>query len=98
MEKEIVLSPDETLEYIKKNVNVHDTIELSYNRVYAPGEVLGVDMENNFGEDELMISVHLSGDLVCDVVSVNLHKIKDDLLEVRHITDEQDLTVVVEDN
>ena len=37
MEEEIFLKADETIEYIKDNVEMHDILEISYNRIYAPG-------------------------------------------------------------
>jgi hypothetical protein len=96
-EEEIILKPDEALDYIKSQVEVHDTLELSYNRVYAPGEVLNIDIEEDWGEEALMVSIHLSGDLVNDVVRVNMNNIKNDLLEVRHVTSKKDVTIVIED-
>ncbi|KZX15562.1 DUF2097 domain-containing protein [Methanobrevibacter filiformis] len=98
MEDEIFVKPDEALDYIKNNVKKHDTLELSYNRVYAPGEVLGVEVEEDWGEESLMVSIHLSGDLVNDVVRVNMNNIKDDLLEVRHLNNEKEVILVVEDD
>jgi hypothetical protein len=97
IEEEIFLKPNETLKYIESNVNPHDTLELSYNRVYAPGEVLGVEIEDDFGEDAIIVTLHLSGDLVNDVVRVNMNDIIGDLLEIRHINDKKDVTVVVQD-
>ncbi|MDR1819205.1 MAG: DUF2097 domain-containing protein [Methanobrevibacter sp.] len=96
-EEEIFLSPDDTLNYIKNHVKKHDTLELSYNRVYAPGEVLDITIEDDWGDEALIVSIHLSGELVSDVVRVNMENIKNDLLEIRHITDKKDVTVVVED-
>ncbi|MBZ9571458.1 DUF2097 domain-containing protein [Methanobrevibacter sp. TMH8] len=97
MKEEIVLKPDEALEYVKSNVKKEDILELSYNRVFAPGEVLDVMVEKEFEEEEVIISLHLNGDLVNDVVRVNLNNIKDDLLEIGHITDEKETIIVIED-
>lgn len=96
MNEEIILNPDETLNYIKNNVKERDILELSYNRVFAPGEVLDIAIEEDF-EEELIVSLHLNGDLVNDVVRVNLNNIKDDLLEVCHKTDKNETIIVVED-
>jgi hypothetical protein len=96
IEQEIFLNPDETLDYIKKHVKNHDTLELSYNRIYAPGEVLDISTEDDWGEEVLMVSIHLNGDLVNDVVRVNMNNIKNDLLEVRHLNKDQDTIIVVE--
>lgn len=97
MKEEIILKPDKALEYVKLNVKKEDVLELSYNRVFAPGEVLDVMVEENFGEEEVIVSIHLNGDLVNDVVRVNLNDIKDDLLEIGHINDEKETIIVIED-
>ena len=39
MIEEVEMSFDEALEYVKTKVNVGDVLELSYNRIFAPGEV-----------------------------------------------------------
>ncbi|MDR2873271.1 MAG: DUF2097 domain-containing protein [Methanobrevibacter sp.] len=96
IEKEIFLTPDETLNYIKDNVKNHEILELSYNRIYAPGEVLDISVEEDWGDEVLMVSIHLNGDLVNDVVRVNMNNIKNDLLEVRHITKNQDTIINVQ--
>jgi len=96
MKEEIILSPDKALKYIKLNVKKEDILELSYNRVFAPGTVLDLIVEEEFGEENLIVSLHLNGYLVNDVVKVNLNNIKDDLLEIGHITDEKETIIVVE--
>ncbi|HTX60985.1 MAG TPA: DUF2097 domain-containing protein [Methanobacterium sp.] len=98
MEEEIILKPDEVIEYIKENVEDHDIIEISYNRIYAPGTVLGVMLEDNFGEENLILRIHLNGELVNDTVEVNIHSIKDDLIEIRHTQGDRLITILVEDN
>ena len=42
MAEELVMTVDEAIEYVRNNVNVGDTLEISYNRIFAPGEVLSV--------------------------------------------------------
>lgn len=96
-ETEIVLSPDDALDYIKDNVKVHDTLEISYNRIYAPGEVLGMDLEDEEGNDAFELSLKLSGDLVNDTVLIDMYQLKDDILELRHENEEQITVVVVEE-
>ncbi|MDR2967198.1 MAG: DUF2097 domain-containing protein [Methanobacteriaceae archaeon] len=97
MNEEIVLNPDEVLNYVKLNVKEEDTLEISYNRIFAPGEVLDVKVEEEFGDELIIISLHLNGELVNDVVEINLNDIKDDLLEICHITDEKKTIIVIED-
>ena len=96
MSEEIFLKPDEALNYVKLNVKQEDTLELSYNRVFAPGEVLDVRVEEEFGEEIIKLSLQLNGELVNDVVEINLNDIKDDLIEMCHITGEKETIIVLE--
>lgn len=85
--KEIVLNPDEIIEYVRNEVSVDDIFELSYNRVFAPGVVIGVQEED---EDEdssegLILSLQLTGELVSDAVDIDMHKLKDEIIEIYHI-------------
>lgn len=97
MEEEIILKTDEVIEYLKDNLEEHDTLELSYNRIYAPGTVLGISMEDIDGEESLLIRLHLNGELVNDTVEVNIHAIKDDIIEIRHTKGEESIVIVVEE-
>ena len=42
MVKEIQMAADDAINYIRDNVQIRDTLELSYNRIFAPGEVLNI--------------------------------------------------------
>jgi hypothetical protein len=95
MEKEITLKAEEVIEYIKTNVEHHDTIEISYNRIYAPGTVLGIEEDVIDGEEALNLTIHLNGEIVNDTVEVNMHAIKDDILEIRHTRGEKSTVIVV---
>ena len=46
MVKEVEMTFDETVEYVRNNVYVGDVFEISYNRIFAPGEVLGLTEED----------------------------------------------------
>ena len=46
MAEEIQMSTDEAIEYVRNNVQIRDTLELSYNRIFAPGEVLNIIEED----------------------------------------------------
>ncbi|WP_321423151.1 DUF2097 domain-containing protein [uncultured Methanobacterium sp.] len=94
MEEETFLKAEEIIDYIRDNVKTHDTLEISYNRIYAPGEVLGVEMQEEYGEEFLEVTLHLNGDLVNQVVRINMHAIKDDLIEIRH-THGEELKVIM---
>ncbi|OWT33103.1 hypothetical protein BGI41_04125 [Methanobrevibacter sp. 87.7] len=93
MEKEIKMTPDEAVEYIRNNVNVGDTLELSYNRIFAPGEVLGVVSEDSETGEGLRVNLQLNGDILNQNIEVDFKEIKDEIVEIRHITDEDDITI-----
>ena len=94
MEEEIFLKAEDIIDYVRDNVKTHDILEISYNRIYAPGEVLGAEIEEEYGEEFLEVTLHLNGDLVNQIVRINMHAIKDDLIEIRH-TQGEELKVLV---
>lgn len=97
MENEITLNSQELIDYVKNEVKQYDILEISYNRLFMPGEVL--DLEINDGEDEsLNLLLQLKGDLLNDTVRIDLVDIKDDIVEIRHIKNEDELIIIaVED-
>jgi len=97
MEEEIILKADDTIDYLKDNVETHDILEISYNRIYAPGEVLGLQMEEEHGEEFLELTLHLNGELVNQTVKINMHAIKDDLIEIIHVQGDESKVIIVED-
>ena len=46
MVEEIQMTFDEAVEYIRNNVEVGDVLEVSYNTIFAPGDVLGITEED----------------------------------------------------
>lgn len=98
MEKEITLNTEEVVHYVKNEVEQHDTLEISYNRIYVPAEVLDIEHK---GEDEiesLNLLLQLKGELLSDTVELDLVQIKDDIIEIRHInSDEREVIIVVEE-
>ncbi len=93
MEKEINLKSDEALDYIKNNVENYDTLEISFNRIFVPGEVLDIDANE---EESLKLLIQMNGELVNDTVEIDLVRIKDDILEIRHIKDDESILIVVD--
>jgi hypothetical protein len=93
MENEIVLNTNEVVEYVKNEVKQYDILEISYNRIFVPGEVL--DIEHDEEEDSLNLLLQLQGELLRDTVQLDLVQIKDDILEIRHIKSEDELIVIV---
>ena len=98
MEKEITMDCDAAIEYIKNNVKTYDNIELSYNRVYTPGEVISVETECLKDRETCSVMVQVQGDTLNSTIEVDLEEVKDDLIEIRHTPKgQEDVTVIVID-
>ena len=93
MVREIKMSADEAIEYVRNNVQIRDILEISYNRIFAPGEVLNIISEDEETGEGLRVSLQLTGEILNQAVDVDFNEIKDDLLELRHIKDGK-ITVV----
>lgn len=87
MVREIKMSADEAIEYVRNNVQIRDILEISYNRIFAPGEVLNIISEDEETGEGLRVSLQLTGEILNQAVDVDFNEIKDDLLELRHIKD-----------
>jgi hypothetical protein len=98
MEKEINLNADAAIEYIKSNVKNYDVLEISYNRVFIPGDVLDITAEENDGIKSLRLLIQMNGETIKQTVEMDLVEIKDDLVEIRHITEEESTVLVIEEN
>ena len=95
MIEEVEMSFDEALEYVKTKVNVGDVLELSYNRIFAPGEVLGFNEEDDMTGEGFRVSLQLNGEILNQSIEIDFDEIKDDLIEMRHITDDKELVVEI---
>ena len=95
MIEEVEMSFDEALEYVKTKVNVGDVLELSYNRIFAPGEVLGFTEEDDMNGEGFRVSLQLNGEILNQSIEIDFDEIKDDLIEMRHITDDKELVVEI---
>ena len=97
MVKEIQMDPDDIIEYVRNNVKVDDIFELSYNRVFAPGTVLGLTPEDEETGEGLILSLQLNGELLNQAVDIDLHKVKDEIIEFRHMPGgDEDKLIIVE--
>lgn len=97
--KELRMEPDEIIEYVRENVKKDDIFELAYNRIFAPGVVLGLTEEDEETGEGLRIGLQLTGKVLSDSVEIDLHKLKDEIVEIRHIPtgdpdDEENLVVI----
>ena len=98
MEKEINLNAEEAIEYVKSNVKNYDVLEISYNRVFVPGEVLDVSEVENEGIKSLRLLIKMNGKTIKQTVELDLVEMKDDLVEIRHITGEESTVLVIEED
>ena len=97
MVEEIQMDPDDIIEYVRNNVKVDDIFELSYNRVFAPGTVLGLTPEDEETGEGLILSLQLNGELLNQAVDIDLHKVKDEIIEFRHMPGgDEDKLIIVE--
>lgn len=87
------MSAEEAIEYVRENVQIRDILEISYNRIFAPGEVLNIISEDEETGEGLRVSLQLNGEILNQVVDVDFNEIKDDLLELRHIKGDK-ITIV----
>lgn len=87
------MSAEEAIEYVRENVQIRDILEISYNRIFAPGEVLNIISEDEETGEGLRVSLQLNGEILNQVVDLDFKEIKDDLLELRHIKGDK-ITIV----
>lgn len=57
--KNIELTTEEAINYLKENVKIHDGIEIAYDRIFAEGEVLNMDFSEYFGKPGFKMLVSL---------------------------------------
>ena len=95
MAEELLMSVDDAIEYVRNNVKVGDTLEISYNRIFAPGEVLGITEEDEMTGEGLRVAMQLTGEILNQSIEVDFNEIGEDLIEMRHITDEKELIIEI---
>jgi hypothetical protein len=96
MAEEILMSVDEAIEYVRNNVKVGDTLEISYNRIYAPGEVLGITEEDEETGEGLRVNLQLNGEILNQAVEIDFKEIYDDLLEMNHISGDKEVIIEID--
>ena len=95
MVEEIQMTCDDAIEYIRNNVKVKDILEVSYNRIYAPGEVLGITEEDEETGEGLRVAMQLNGEILNQSIEIDFKQIADDLIEMRHIHDDEELIIEI---
>ncbi|MDR3291094.1 MAG: DUF2097 domain-containing protein [Methanobrevibacter sp.] len=97
MVKEMKMDCDLAIEYIMNNVKENDRLELSYNRVFTPGEVLNIDNSHYNGKNGAKVLIHVLEGSSSSTVEVDLEEIKDDLIEINHIPKNGEEVVILID-
>lgn len=93
MVEEVEMTLEEAVEYVRNKVFVGDVLEVSYNRIFAPGEVLGITEEDEVTGEGLRIGLQLTGEILNQSVEIDLKEIGDDLLEMRHVHDGNEVVI-----
>lgn len=95
MVEEIEMTLEEAIEYVRNNVKVRDILEISYSRIFAPGEVLGITEEDEVTGEGLRVGLQLTGEILNQCIEVDFNEIGEDLIEMRHIQDDKELVIEV---
>ena len=96
MVEEISMNVDDAIEYVRNNVNVGDTLEISYYRIFAPGEVLSVLEEDEETGEGVRVNLQLNGEILNQAVEIDFNEIYDDLLEMNHITEDKEVIIEID--
>ena len=96
MVEEVQMTLEEAIEYVRNNVEVGDVLEISYNRIFAPGEVLGITEEDEETGEGLRVNMQLNGEILNQAVEIDFKEIYDDLLEMVHITEDKETVIEID--
>ena len=95
--KELELTTMDAVSYLKENVEIHDRIEISYNRIFAEGEVLNVDFSEYFGKPGFRLLVSLDESALGATIEIDVYDVEEDIIEFIHYPkngEEVEVTVV----
>ena len=82
--KELELTTPEAVNYLKENLKIHDVLEISYNRIFAEGEVLNVDFSKYFGEPGFKLLISLDESDLGAIVEIDVYEVEEDIIEFVH--------------
>lgn len=82
--KNLELTTQDAVKYLKENLEIHDKIEISYNRIFAEGEVLNVDFSEYFGKPGFKILVSLDESDLGATVEIDVYEVEEDIIEFVH--------------
>jgi hypothetical protein len=92
--KELKLTTQEAVSYLKENLEIHDKIEISYNRIFAEGEILNVDFSEYFGEPGFRLMVSLDESDLGATIEIDVYEVEEDIIEFVHYPKDGDEVVV----
>ena len=94
--KELELSTKDAVKYLKEHVKIHDKIEISYNRIFAEGEVLNVDFSKYFDKPGFRLLVLLEESDLGATIEIDVYEVEEDIIEFTHYPKEgEDVDVTV---
>ena len=82
--KELELTTPEAVNYLKENLMIHDVLEISYNRIFAEGEVLNVDFSKYFGKPGFKLLISLDESELGATVEIDVYEVEEDIIEFVH--------------
>lgn len=91
MVSEVILCEDELIDYIKENFKENAHLQISYNRIFIPGKILFIDLE----DDNVIITLQLEGEILNQVIEINIKSILSDIIELRYITNTDEVVIVI---
>lgn len=82
--KRLELTTEKAVDYLRENVKIHDKIEISYNRIFAEGEVLNMDFSEYFGKPGFKMLVSLDESQIGSTVEIDVFEVDEDIIEFVH--------------
>ncbi|MDO5824012.1 DUF2097 domain-containing protein [Methanobrevibacter sp.] len=82
--KVLKLTVSEAVNYLKENVKIHDRLEISYNRIFAEGEILNMDFSEYFGKPGFKMLISLDESSLGSTVEIDVYEVEDDIIEFIH--------------
>ena len=82
--KELELTTNDAVKYLKEHVKMHDRLEISYNRIFAEGEVLNMDFSNYFDKPGFKMLMLLDESDLGATVEIDVYEVQEDIIEFVH--------------
>jgi hypothetical protein len=82
--KELELTTKDAVNYLKEHVKMHDRLEISYNRIFAEGEVLNMDFSEYFGKPGFKMLMLLDESDLGATVEIDVYEVENDIIEFIH--------------